>query len=125
MSHRTISTMIYTAFRRWELSENPEAITPEDRKFNHRYEFLSGKIAACYPIEADSRVYNQHAAFTVHNTSKKLVDVCDSSTLLRVTIPHAAKEKLLYELSVCGITQSYIFPDFDHLANEVKGWHLT
>jgi len=124
MAHKTISTMIFTAFRRWELSSNPDAITPDDKKFDHRFENLKGKIAACYPTEADSRVYNQYAAFTVHNSSKRLIDLCDDSILLRITIPHKKKKELLYELSVCGITQSYIYPDLEHLSNEIKEWNI-
>lgn len=122
MAHKTISTMIYTAFKRWKLSRNKDLVTPDDRKFDHRMRALAGKIAACYPIEADSRVYNQFAAFTVHNTAKKLVDTCDTSALRRLTIPAQAKESLLEELSICGITQSYIFPDLEHLANEISRW---
>ena len=122
--HKTIAMMIYPAFRRWKFSSAPEAITPEDRKFAHRFENLKDKIAACYPTEADSRVYNQFAAFTVHNSIKKLVDVCDTNTLLRITIPHEYKDKLRYELSICGITQSYIFPDLEHLADEIKNCSL-
>ncbi len=121
--HKTITTMIYPAFRRWELSDTPETITPEDRKFAQWLENLKDKIAACYPTEADGRVYNQFAAFTVHNSIKKLVDICDDSTLLRITIPHEYKDKLRYELSVCGITQSYIYPDLEHLAKEIESWN--
>jgi len=123
MSHKTISSyMIYPAFRRWKLSSNTEAVTPDDIKFDHRFNILSDKIAACYPTESDNRVYNQLSAFTVHNSSKKLINFCDELTLRCITIPCQTKEKLLYELSVCGITQSYIFPDFEHLANEIQGW---
>ncbi len=118
-NHKTIATMIYPAFRRWKFSSMPEAITPEDRKFAHRFENLKDKIAACYPTEADSRVYNQFSAFTIHNSIKKLVDICDATTLLQITIPYKYKANLRYELSVCGITQSYIFPDLEHLANEI------
>lgn len=123
MSHKTIFTMIYTAFRRWKFSSNHNAITSDDIKFNHRFNDLAGKIAACYPTEADSRVYNQLSTFTVHNSSKKLINFCDESTLLRLTIPCQKKKSLLYELSVCGITQSYIYPDLEHIANEIKEWY--
>lgn len=123
MSHKTIFTMIYTAFRRWKFSSNPEATTADDIKFDHRFNNLTGKIAACYPTEADGRVYNQLSTFTVHNSSKKLISFCDDSTLLCITIPNQMKKRLLYELSVCGITQSYIYPDLEHLANEIKELH--
>lgn len=122
--HKTIETMIYPAFRRWNFSGEPEAITAEDRRFAHRFEDLKDKIAACYPTEADSRVYNQFAAFTVHNSIKKLVDICDDTTLLRITIPKKYKDNLRYELFVCGITQSYIYPDLEHLAKEIESWNL-
>jgi hypothetical protein len=123
MSHKTILTMIHSAFRRWKFSHNTDAITPDDIKFDHRFNALSDKIAACYPTEADNRVYNQLSTFTVHNSSKKLVSFCDDSTLRRLTIPFQTKERLLYELSVCGITRSYIFPDFEHLAFEIQEWY--
>lgn len=123
MQHKTISTMIFTAFRRWELSENSDAITPEDKKFDHRFRTLTGKIAACYPTEADSRVYNQYAAFTVHNTLRELSDFCDDQTLSRITIPSKYKKILLQQLSVCGISQSYVFPDLEHLAKEIEEWY--
>lgn len=123
MSHKTILTMIYTAFRRWKLSSKSDAITPEDKKFDHRFSDLYDKIAACYPTESDSRVYNQFATFTVHNSSRKLVEFCDDLTLMRITIPYQIKKKLLYELSICGITQSYIYPDLEHLAKEIKEWY--
>jgi len=123
MAHNTITTMIYTAFRRWELSDNPDAITPDDKKFNHRFNTLKGKIAACYPTEADSRVYNQYSVFTVHNSLRKLTDFCDDSTLKRLTIPRENKKTLLRELSICGITQSYVFPDFENLASVIKDYY--
>ena len=123
MSHNTILTMIFTAFRRWDLSDDPNAITPEDRKFNHRFESLKGKIAACYPTEADSRVYNQLATFTVHNSQKRLIDICDETTLSQITIPRMVKEQLIYELAVCGITESYIYPDLEHLSKEINQWY--
>ena len=123
MAHNTITTMIHNAFRYWDLSENTDAVTPEDMKFNHRFTNLADKIAACYPTESDMRVYNQYSAFTVHNSSRKLIDICKDSTLLRVTIPCESKERLLYELSICGITQDYIFPDWEHLARQIQSLH--
>ncbi len=122
MEHKTVSTMIYTAFKRWELSDNKKAITPEDKKFDYRFKTLRDKIVACYPTESDSRVYNQLAAFTVHNSTRKLEDICNDKTLMKIIIPHEFKQTLLYELRVCGITDSYIYPDLEHLAKELKSF---
>lgn len=119
-AHKVIHTMIYSAFRRWAVSADPNEVTPEDRKFDYHYKSLSNKIAACYPTEADARIYNQQAAFTVHNSSKKLTDVCDELTLRKLIIPKELKELLLYELDLCGITESYVYPDLEHLAVEFK-----
>jgi hypothetical protein len=128
IDHSIITTMIYTAFRRWDLSDNPDAITPGDKKFAHYFKNLTGKIAACYPTEPDTRVYNQYSMFTVHNSLKKLTDFCEGSTLgdstlKRLKIPHENKERLLIELSLCGITQSYVFPDFENLARIIRDWY--
>lgn len=120
MEHKTISTMVFTAFKRWELSGNEDAITPEDMKFNHRFETLRGKIAACYPTEADGRIYNQYGVFTVHNSMRKLVEICEESTLTKIIIPNEKKKQILKELSICGITESYIYPDLEHLSEELK-----
>lgn len=119
-AHKVIQTMVYSAFRRWAVSDKSDEITPEDKKFDYHYQSLLGKIAACYPTEADARVYNQQAAFTVHNSSKKLTDICDESTLQGLIIPKETKPRLLYELELCGITESYVYPDLEHLAIELK-----
>lgn len=119
-SHQIIYTMLYSAFRRWSISDKSDDVTPEDWKFDYHYQSLLGKIAACYAAEADGRVYNQQATFTVHNSDKKLVDICDKSTLRSIIIPKELKPRLQFELGLCGITESYIFPDLEHLAAELK-----
>lgn len=118
MSHKTVRAMIFTAFRRWE--PNCKTITPDDKKFDFQFRRLQNKIVACYPTEADNRVYNQFSTFTVHNSTRKLEEFCDKLTLARIIIPCEIKEQLLNELAICGITQSYIFPDFEHLAAEIN-----
>lgn len=40
--------------------------------------------------------------------------------LQNLVIPHAVKPYLKYELQLCGITESYIYPDLEHLALEIK-----
>jgi len=125
MAHDTINTMIYTAFRHWDLSNHSDAITLSDKKFDYYFNVLKGKIAACYPIEADTRVYNQYSMFTVHNSLRKLTDVCGESTLKRLIIPGKNKKRLVSELAVCGITPSYVFPDFEHLARIIEDWYQT
>jgi hypothetical protein len=125
MSHKTINTMLFTAFRRWKLSSDPSVDTLEDKKFDHRFKDLSGKIAACYPTMADNRVYNQYSAFTVHNTDKRFMNFCFSSEpkempiLHRIIVPYDVKKLLRRELELCGFTQSHIYPDYEHLAKEI------
>lgn len=119
-AHKIIQTSIYSAFRRWSVSENPDEVTPEDNKFNDHYQKLLNKIIACYAAAGDARVYNQQAAFTVHNSSQKLIDICDDLTLRGLIVPKEVKPRLLYELDLCGITESYVYPDLEHLAIEIK-----
>ncbi len=123
-SHRTIQVMVYSAFKRWNLDgDDPNAITPEDRKFDRRYKALSDKIAACYPVWPDLRIYNQLSTFTVHSGLQKLREKnesCGGTFLDCICIPAESKKRLRFELELCGITESYIFPDLEHLANELK-----
>ena len=111
IEHEKIEYMIQAAFENCKLSIGQNAHTPE--------------VAACYPTEADFRVYNQLSTFTIHNTSKKLVDTYgeDKSVLEKLIVPKENKRGLLRELAACGITQYHVFPDFDNLAKNLMNYY--
>jgi hypothetical protein len=78
------------------------------------------KIIACCSTEKDLRMYSQQATFTVHNSNRKLTDICTSDMLYKIIIPKANKEYFFESLSYFGINQSFIYPDMEHIAYEIK-----
>lgn len=83
-------------------------------------EQFSDKILACHSVENNLRMYSQQANFTIHNTSRKIDNILNSDMLYKMIIPNAAREYFLYSLRVFGITESFIYPDLDHISNDLK-----
>lgn len=81
------------------------------------------KIYACYPVENNMRIYVQQAAFTVHNSKRKLTDIKSDDLLVKAVIPYDAKKEYLEELKICGITLKSVYPDADHIAEEIKAFY--
>lgn len=69
----------------------------------------------------DLRMYSQQAAFTIHNTSRKLIDYND--ILYKVIIPCNKIDYFKNMLKTVGITDSFIFPDLEHIAKDVLNRH--
>lgn len=86
-------------------------------------EDVKDKIIACRPVEYDMRVYTQQSAFTIHNTSRKIEDINDQDILSQFIIPVDCKAKILMELKMLGITLSNIYPDNEHIAQELKEFY--
>jgi len=78
------------------------------------------KIMACCSTENDLRMYSQQAAFTVHNTQRQLKDICGSELLCQLVIPSENRETFLENLGFLGINQSFVYPDMEHIAKELK-----
>ncbi len=102
-SHTAIQ-MLRPAYKDTYVPDNPNVIN---------------KILACYPIEHDLRVYVQQSAFTVHNTQRRLEDILPENVLKKLIIPGEAKQALCEELMALGISVSYIYPDSEHIAQEL------
>ena len=81
---------------------------------------VADKIIACYPVEYNMRVYTQQSAFTIHNTKKKLTNIDNPNLLTKLIIPFEYKKNILEELRICGITLRNIYPDVEHIAQELK-----
>lgn len=82
----------------------------------------------------DSRMFSQRSCFTIHGRSLLPLEVIlsnekvnKSEYLVEYKIDIEAKNSLLKELSILGVSASTIFPDLDHLAldleTEVKRFH--
>ncbi|MDR0896414.1 MAG: FRG domain-containing protein [Oscillospiraceae bacterium] len=98
----TISDLIYPAFRK-----------------NQRNEERADKIAACKPLVNDRRVYAQHSAFTVHN-STRLLESIGTPILEKLCIPADAKPSLRRELRLCSISERFLFPDLSHITKDLR-----
>lgn len=77
------------------------------------------KIIACHSVEKNLRMYSQQSSFTVHNSEKRLEDICDSETLFKFIIPYKYKEKLYRSTTILGISSSFIYPDMEHISKDI------
>lgn len=82
---------------------------------------VENKILACFSTNNDLRMYSQQAAFTIHNSSRKLIDYND--ILYKIIIPYNRINYFKNILKTFGITDSYIFPDLEHIAKDVIDRH--
>ena len=86
------------------------------------------KIAAVIPTHSNPRMMNQLSRFTIHGSGsswKALESIPNAHKFLqRFEIPHSAKSSLGNDLRQAGISESILFPDLDHLANEINAVKL-
>lgn len=93
--------------------------------FNSRRinEEVSDKIIACYPVEYNMRIYTQQSAFTVHNSIRKIKSINNKHLLMKYKIPAKCKKAICDELRICGITLRNVYPDVEHIADELKQFY--
>ncbi|MBD5456850.1 MAG: FRG domain-containing protein [Lachnospiraceae bacterium] len=77
------------------------------------------KIIACHSVKKDLRMYSQQSSFTVHNSKRKLEDICDDNTLFKFVIPCDCKEKMYGSVNILGISTSFIYPDMEHVSKDI------
>jgi len=78
-------------------------------------------VAAVMAPHEDLRVLVQQSAFTVHNRSDALDELLKGTgSLLSVEIPVEQKRKCRTYLQKLGIRISTLFPDLEHLAQDIK-----
>ena len=79
-------------------------------------------VVALLPFEFDIRSMAQQSAFTIHPRDLSLESIPESDGwLIKFLIPMSAKESIRDDLKRLGTHESQLFPDLQHLANEVKG----
>lgn len=103
------------------LPEDPRAIEAIDSAFNRT---INGKeiVLAIRPPEQFLRMMSQLSVFTIHGEGKLIENIEDNDNyLIKYRIPSASKEKIRKELKQLGIRESNLFPDLDHLGDEVAG----
>lgn len=92
-------------------------------KHAHHNPDLKDKILACSSTEKDLRMYAQQSNFTVHNSLRRLEDICDENMLYRIIIPCGRKKYFIDSLRVFGITQGSIYPDLDHISKDLNDYY--
>lgn len=101
-------------------SESAKNLLRPAFSINHK---SSNKILACFSTNNDLRIYAQRAAFTIHDTSEKLSDVCDRENMFTFLIPPERKQYFQNILVNFEINEKYIYPDLSHVAKEVIKRH--
>ncbi|MBE7507414.1 MAG: FRG domain-containing protein [Planctomycetia bacterium] len=101
----------------------------------HAFDRASGSttnadnVLAFAPEEFDRRIIAQKSMFTIHRSGECLTKIAEygsveqvncSASLARIVVPAKAKKQLRSELRVLGIRESDVFPDLEHLANEIS-----
>lgn len=80
---------------------------------------LEDKIIACHSVKKDLRMYSQQSSFTVHNSQRKLENICDDKTLFKFIIPYFCKEKMYESVDILGISTRFIYPDMEHISRDI------
>ena len=79
------------------------------------------KVGALAFMRIDARMAAQLSTLTIHGSRVPLEKRTESARyLLKFVIPATAKQSLRMELIDLGIRESVLFPDLDHLAEELK-----
>jgi len=89
-------------------------------KHLHHNPVLEDKILACASTDKNLRMYSQQSCFTVHNSLRKLEDICDEHMLYKIIIPKDKKQYFIESLRVLGITEGFIYPDLEHICRDLR-----
>lgn len=82
------------------------------------------KVAAALPLEFDSRMLVQQSAFTIHGSASPLESRENAERWLRkFIIPQTAARDIAIQVDVLGCEPQELFPDLDHLSNELTRRH--
>ena len=80
-----------------------------------------GRVVAITAQHVDVRQMVQASEFTLHGTSQPINDLQNTDQfLVSIKIPAAAKRGISQALRLLNITESYLFPDLEHLAKELE-----
>jgi hypothetical protein len=88
--------------------------------FTHRAK-ETRKVLAAMAAERDMRMIVQQGCFTIHSDQVPLNRRPHSEKYLNgLCIPSSSVKNMAIELKVCGYRRGSIFPDLQHLADELK-----
>ena len=100
----------------------PFEYAPTRRQSRVRNEGLrTEKVLAVQPKLFDARVQAQFAGFTIHGRVQPLNRMPEAERfLVKFEVPARSKEDLRRDLFKLGIRESVLFPDLEHLAEEIQ-----
>ena len=101
-----------------DANTSQEMLRPAFKHLNHNPK-LTDKILCCYSVEKNLRMYSQQSCFTIHNSIRRLEDICDETMLYRMLIPAGRRDYFLESLRSFGITESFVYPDMDHISSDL------
>ncbi len=102
------------------LPQNIEGIKIAEHAFSSTGDNAK-KVAAILPGLIDQRMISQLSVFTIHDDDTAIEDMDSNVEFLdKFRIPFSVKELLREQLKFSGIRPSSIFPDLEHLAQEIK-----
>ena len=84
---------------------------------------LEDKILACSSTDHNLRMYTQQSCFTVHNSLRRLEDLCSDNMLYKIIIPQTRKQYFINSLKNLGITESFIYPDLEHICRDLRSFY--
>ena len=95
-----------------------ERMNPNMRDLANR---LEEAVIALEPDEIDLRLLVQQSKFTVHGSRcTPNASAFAEGSIRRFVIPSRCKEDIAHALAASGLRQSNVFPDIEHLANEIS-----
>lgn len=102
------------------MPEHAEVKALIDRAFNSEVEDQE-YVVAFRPSEEDIRMMLQLSVFTIHGSGKAIDDLPNEKEFtLKFEIPDGEKVAVRKALKNLGIRESNLFPDLEHLADEVS-----
>lgn len=100
---------------------NNESSLPFIKKAFDSNAMYINKVLAIEPYEVDVRMMVQLSTFTIHGAGKSIFDCTEvDEFLIKFLIPASSKKRIREELKYLGIRESNLFPDLEHLAQEIK-----
>ena len=103
-------------------------VMPEDPRAKGAIESVFGAktndsehVIAIRPTEFHLRMMVQLSVFTVHGSRKLIENIDHKNLLVKYRIPPGSKNKLRQDLKLLGVRESNIFPDLEHLGDEIAG----
>ena len=92
--------------------------------FHRKGDPIDRDVIACWAEESDLRILLQQSAFTIHNSDTPLEILVDnlkiSGIMEKIIIPSTKKKYLLQQVEICGFSLIDLFPDIEHLAQQLK-----